>query len=82
MLHLIKADPELGLAIEKQLIRVVRNLESRLPILVLSIDGVDSSRALDKNDLQSLFGVFGDIKSLDLLANNWAKIEFEFLVNA
>lgn len=72
----------MALTIEKYLIKEVRQLESRKPILNMRVEGMESSMQLDEEDLHTLFGVFGDIKMLQVLPDCRARVEFHFLLNA
>jgi len=53
----IKKSPELVPAIEKLLFKEVGQLESRLPVLLFSIDGLDPNKHLDADDLRMVLGV-------------------------
>jgi len=57
LLHLLsalKGNPDMALAMEKTLIRQVQGLETKRPLLYLSVEGKDSE-VFCSEDLQTLF---------------------------
>lgn len=63
------------------MLKEIPRLETRKPRLIMSVDGMESQK-LDEADLRNLFGVFGDIKELQLLEGCQAEVEFTTLLQA
>jgi len=85
ILHLLnrtKSDLDLAENIEKILIKKLYNLENREPKLILRVEGIENEFQLVTQDLKTLFNVFNNLKSVKLIKNNEAIIEYHLLLNA
>lgn len=86
-LHFIKnidSNHDLAQNIEKVLVKKIRGLEYRNPVLLLTIEGMDNQSKLDTEDLETLFVVFGEIEEggIHIVQHSRAIVKFKHLVNA
>lgn len=77
-----KNDLDLSENIEKILIKKIYQLENKEPKLILRVEGIENEFQLVIQDLKTLFNVFNNLKSVKLIKNNEAIIEYHLLFNA
>jgi len=81
-LNRTKNDLDLSENIEKILIKKIYQLENKEPKLILRVEGIENEFQLVIQDLKTLFNVFNNLKSVKLIKNNEAIIEYHLLFNA
>lgn len=84
-LHLVltlKERPELTHAIEKLIIKEIPQLEKQAPLLLFTLEGMDTHKQLCLEDLRKVLGVFGGLRDIHLEQFNQVRVEYESILYA